>query len=80
MVTGRNDGWAGVGRHDWQEYDGIRRRLDQGSDPENLENPDQLAQSLLGMTGQSGSTTAAGFAVRRRYCCSDADCSAAART
>ncbi|WP_406385703.1 ankyrin repeat domain-containing protein [Streptomyces sp. NBC_01618] len=34
MVTGRNDGWAGVGWEDWRDYDGIRRRLDQGADPE----------------------------------------------
>ncbi|WTE65987.1 ankyrin repeat domain-containing protein [Streptomyces sp. NBC_01615] len=34
MVAGRVDGWAGVSWEDWRDYDGIRRRLDQGADPE----------------------------------------------
>ncbi|MBV7698868.1 ankyrin repeat domain-containing protein [Streptomyces sp. TRM70350] len=39
MVAGRSDGrvgegWAGVRWEDWRDYDAIRRRLDQGADPE----------------------------------------------
>lgn len=34
MVTGLNNGWSGVGWEGRQDYDGIRRRLDQGADPE----------------------------------------------
>lgn len=34
MATGRDDGWSGVGWEGWQDYDDIRRRLDQGADPE----------------------------------------------
>lgn len=39
MVTGRSDGragegWASVRWEDWRDYDAIRRRLDQGADPE----------------------------------------------
>ncbi|WP_330309558.1 MULTISPECIES: ankyrin repeat domain-containing protein [unclassified Streptomyces] len=34
MVAGRVGGWAGVSWEDWRDYDGIRRRLDQGADPE----------------------------------------------
>ncbi|WP_437063941.1 ankyrin repeat domain-containing protein [Streptomyces sp. enrichment culture] len=34
MVTGRNDGWAGVGWDSWKDYDDIRRRLDEGADPD----------------------------------------------
>lgn len=34
MVAGRVVGWAGVSWEDWRDYDGIRRRLDQGADPE----------------------------------------------
>ncbi|GED90813.1 hypothetical protein TNCT6_78980 [Streptomyces sp. 6-11-2] len=33
MVTAQGDGWAGMG-WDWKDYDDIRRRLDQGADPE----------------------------------------------
>ncbi|MFF4828321.1 ankyrin repeat domain-containing protein [Streptomyces sp. NPDC001312] len=33
MVTAQDDGWAGMG-WDWKDYDDIRRRLDQGADPE----------------------------------------------
>ncbi|MFD9353398.1 ankyrin repeat domain-containing protein [Streptomyces sp. NPDC060031] len=34
MATGRVDGWAGIGWDGWQDHDGVRRRLDQGADPE----------------------------------------------
>jgi hypothetical protein len=34
MVTGRHDGWAGMDWKSWQDHDDIRRRLDQGADPE----------------------------------------------
>ncbi|WP_269856794.1 ankyrin repeat domain-containing protein [Streptomyces sp. RPT161] len=33
-MTRPNDGWAGVSWEDWQDHDGIRRRLGQGADPE----------------------------------------------
>lgn len=33
-VTGPDDGWAGVGWEGWKDHGGIRRRLDQGADPE----------------------------------------------
>lgn len=33
MVTAQNDGWAGMG-WDWKDHDDIRRRLEQGADPE----------------------------------------------
>ncbi|MBA2809582.1 ankyrin repeat domain-containing protein [Streptomyces sp. KM273126] len=33
MVTAEDDGWAGMG-WDWKDHDDIRRRLDQGADPE----------------------------------------------
>ncbi|MEU9054159.1 ankyrin repeat domain-containing protein [Streptomyces sp. NPDC048384] len=36
MVTAREDGhgWAGMNWEGWQDYDDVRRRLDQGADPE----------------------------------------------
>ncbi|MFJ6135287.1 ankyrin repeat domain-containing protein [Kitasatospora sp. NPDC092286] len=34
MVADQDDGWAGVGWEGWQDYEGIRRRLDRGADPE----------------------------------------------
>jgi hypothetical protein len=34
MVAGRNDGWAGMDWQGWQDFADIRRRLDQGADPE----------------------------------------------
>ncbi|MFG2196052.1 ankyrin repeat domain-containing protein [Streptomyces sp. NPDC048639] len=33
-MTGLSDGWAGVGWRDWLDHDDIRRRLDDGADPE----------------------------------------------
>ncbi|WP_317453638.1 ankyrin repeat domain-containing protein [Streptomyces sp. CBMA152] len=33
-MVGRNDGWADVSGEDWQDYDGIRQRLDRGADPD----------------------------------------------
>ncbi|MER7048953.1 ankyrin repeat domain-containing protein [Streptomyces jumonjinensis] len=33
-MTIHDDGWAGAGWEDWQDHGGIRRRLDQGADPE----------------------------------------------
>jgi hypothetical protein len=34
MVAVRDDGWAGIGWEEWRDYDSIRRRLEQGADPE----------------------------------------------
>ncbi|MEU7164404.1 ankyrin repeat domain-containing protein [Streptomyces morookaense] len=34
MTTGRDDAWAGVRWESWQDHEDIRRRLDQGADPE----------------------------------------------
>ncbi|MEW2631413.1 ankyrin repeat domain-containing protein [Streptomyces sp. NPDC048389] len=33
-MTGRNDGWANTDWRSWQDHDDIRRRLDEGADPE----------------------------------------------
>ncbi|MCQ4040865.1 ankyrin repeat domain-containing protein [Streptantibioticus rubrisoli] len=34
MVAVRGDGWTGMGCEEWRDYGSIRRRLDQGADPE----------------------------------------------
>lgn len=34
MVTAHEDGWSGMTWEGWQDYDDVRRRLDQGADPE----------------------------------------------
>ncbi|GAB2871555.1 hypothetical protein GCM10027074_43930 [Streptomyces deserti] len=33
-MAGRSDGWSGMGWEGWRDHDDVRRRLDQGADPE----------------------------------------------
>ncbi|MFI9311036.1 ankyrin repeat domain-containing protein [Streptomyces triculaminicus] len=46
-MTHQDNGWAGMGRRDWQDHEEIRRRLEQGADPDDLNGYRPLHQAVI---------------------------------